>query len=99
VIVVGYTADPFGGRALDTGIAEAKLRGRSLLVINPTSGKSLADPGLTLTAHRRFDVMVLTPSTPPAFPPVISPDSAAFHAPSSSVFPVQRVFAEGFESP
>ena len=28
MIVVGYSADPFGRAALEHGIAEAKLRGR-----------------------------------------------------------------------
>lgn len=42
-IVVGYTADPFGHAALDHGIAEAKLRGGDLLVINATSGESYVD--------------------------------------------------------
>ena len=30
-IVVGYSADPFGRAALEHGIAEAKLRGSTLL--------------------------------------------------------------------
>lgn len=42
-IVVGYTADPFGHAALEHGIAEAKLRGGDLLVINATSGESYVD--------------------------------------------------------
>lgn len=42
-IVVGYTADPFGHAALDHGIAEARLRGADLLVINATSGESYVD--------------------------------------------------------
>lgn len=44
MIVVGYSADPFGRAALEHGIAEAKLRQTTLLVINPTSGESYADP-------------------------------------------------------
>jgi nucleotide-binding universal stress UspA family protein len=43
IIVVGYTADPFGHAALEHGIAEATLRGGSLLVINATSGESYVD--------------------------------------------------------
>ncbi|PRC44202.1 universal stress protein UspA [Mycobacterium sp. ITM-2017-0098] len=43
MIVIGYTADVFGHAALEHGIAEAKLRGASLLVINATSGESYVD--------------------------------------------------------
>lgn len=43
MIVVGYSTDPFGRAALEHGIAEAKLRQTTLLVINPTSGESYAD--------------------------------------------------------
>ncbi|MGE0220818.1 universal stress protein [Mycolicibacterium sp.] len=43
MIVVGYTADPFGHAALEHGIAEAKLRGTGLLVINATAGESYVD--------------------------------------------------------
>ncbi|MFC9549350.1 universal stress protein [Rhodococcus sp. NPDC056960] len=43
MIVVGYTPDQFGGAALDHGVAEARLRGTSLLVINTSKGDSLAD--------------------------------------------------------
>ena len=43
MIVVGYTADPFGHAALEQGIAEAKLRNTSLLVVNATSGESYVD--------------------------------------------------------
>jgi nucleotide-binding universal stress UspA family protein len=44
MIVVGYSADPFGRAALEHGIAEAKLRKTNLLVINATSGEAYADP-------------------------------------------------------
>jgi nucleotide-binding universal stress UspA family protein len=44
VIVVGYSADPFGRAALEHGITEAKRRQTTLLVINSTSGDSYADP-------------------------------------------------------
>jgi nucleotide-binding universal stress UspA family protein len=44
MIVVGYSADPFGRAALEQGITEAKLRQTTLLVINATSGDAYADP-------------------------------------------------------
>jgi nucleotide-binding universal stress UspA family protein len=44
MIVVGYSADPFGRAALEHGIAEAKLRGTTLLVVNSTSGEAYSDP-------------------------------------------------------
>lgn len=44
MIVIGYSADRFGAAALEHGIAEAKLRGAGLLVVNATSGESYADP-------------------------------------------------------
>lgn len=44
MIVVGYSADAFGLAALEHGIAEAKLRGTTLLVINSTSGEAYSDP-------------------------------------------------------
>ena len=42
-IVVGYSADPFGRAALEHGIAEAKLRGTSLRVVNSTAGDAYVD--------------------------------------------------------
>lgn len=45
MIVVGYSADPFGRAALEHGIAEAKLRGSTLLVVNSTAGDSYVDAG------------------------------------------------------
>jgi nucleotide-binding universal stress UspA family protein len=45
MIVIGYSADPFGRAALEHGIAEAKLRGTSLFVINSTSGDAYVDAG------------------------------------------------------
>jgi len=45
VIVVGYSADPFGRAALEHGIAEAKLRGSSLRVVNSTAGDAYVDAG------------------------------------------------------
>jgi nucleotide-binding universal stress UspA family protein len=44
MIVVGYSADPFGRVALEHGITEAKLRQTTLLVINATTGDAYADP-------------------------------------------------------
>jgi nucleotide-binding universal stress UspA family protein len=43
MIVVGYSADPFGRAALEHGIAEAKLRGTTLRVINSTTGEAYVD--------------------------------------------------------
>jgi nucleotide-binding universal stress UspA family protein len=43
VIVVGYSADQFGRAALEHAIAEAKLRGSKLKVINSTEGESYVD--------------------------------------------------------
>jgi nucleotide-binding universal stress UspA family protein len=42
-IVVGFTADEFGRIAIEHGIAEAKLRGSDLLVVNSTAGDSYVD--------------------------------------------------------
>jgi nucleotide-binding universal stress UspA family protein len=43
MIVVGYSADPFGRAALEHGIAEAKLRGSTLRVVNSTAGDAFVD--------------------------------------------------------
>ena len=43
MIVVGYSADPFGRAALEHGIAEAKLRNSSLHVVNATAGDAYVD--------------------------------------------------------
>lgn len=43
MIVIGYTADAFGIAAVEHGIAEAQLRGTSVLVINATSGEAYVD--------------------------------------------------------
>ncbi|MEE6165251.1 MULTISPECIES: universal stress protein [unclassified Mycolicibacterium] len=43
MIVVGYSADPFGRAALEHGIAEARRRDTELLVINATSGDAYVD--------------------------------------------------------
>ena len=43
MIVVGYTTDRFGKAALEHGVAEAKLRNTSLLVLNSTQGDSYVD--------------------------------------------------------
>jgi nucleotide-binding universal stress UspA family protein len=50
VIVVGYTTDRFGAAALEHGIAEAKLRQTSLMVLNSTQGDSYVDAAF---AHER----------------------------------------------
>ena len=42
-IVVGYSADPFGCAALEHGIAEAKVRGSTLRVVNSTAGDAYVD--------------------------------------------------------
>src|ERR1044072_262358 len=42
-IVVGYSADPYGRAALENGIAEAKLRGSTLCVVNSTAGDAYVD--------------------------------------------------------
>lgn len=49
MIVVGYTADEFGKAALSAGMAEAKVRGAKLLVLNSTAGDSYIDAAF---AHR-----------------------------------------------
>ncbi|MHC9294900.1 universal stress protein [Mycobacterium sp. LTG2003] len=43
MIVIGYSADPFGRAAIEHGIAEAKLRNTDLLVINATAGDAYVD--------------------------------------------------------
>jgi len=43
MIVVGYSADPYGRAALEHGIEEAKLRGTTLKVINSTTGDAYAE--------------------------------------------------------
>jgi nucleotide-binding universal stress UspA family protein len=43
MIVVGYSADPFGRAALEHGITEAKIRGTTLQVINSTTGDAYVD--------------------------------------------------------
>jgi len=43
MIVVGYSADPFGRAALEHGIAEATLRGTTLRIVNSTAGDAYVD--------------------------------------------------------
>ena len=43
MIVVGYSADEFGRTALEHGIAEAKLRGTGLHIVNSTAGDAYVD--------------------------------------------------------
>lgn len=42
-VVVGYVPSPEGRAALATGIAEARLRGARLVVVNTTRGDALVD--------------------------------------------------------
>lgn len=42
-VVVGYVPSPEGRAALETGIAEARLRGVRLVVVNTSRGDSLVD--------------------------------------------------------
>jgi nucleotide-binding universal stress UspA family protein len=51
MIVVGYTADRFGRAALEHGIAEAKLRGTTLRVINSSSGEAYVDAAFAQPAE------------------------------------------------
>ena len=44
MIVIGFSADEYGSAALEHGIAEAKVRGTALRVINSTKGDSWSDP-------------------------------------------------------
>jgi nucleotide-binding universal stress UspA family protein len=43
-IVVGFVPTPEGHAALDRAIAEARLRGRRLIVLNASRGDALVDP-------------------------------------------------------
>jgi nucleotide-binding universal stress UspA family protein len=42
-VVVGFVPGPEGRAALETGIAEARLRGARLVVVNTTRGDALVD--------------------------------------------------------
>lgn len=42
-VVVGYVPSPEGRAALETGVAEARLRGVRLVVVNTTRGDALVD--------------------------------------------------------
>ncbi|GAA0740918.1 universal stress protein [Dactylosporangium roseum] len=48
-IIVGYVPSPEGRAALRHGIAEATLRGETILVINASRGDAYADPRFALT--------------------------------------------------
>jgi nucleotide-binding universal stress UspA family protein len=48
-IVVGYVPSPEGRAALDSAIAEARLRGQRLVVVNTTRGDALVDSKYTST--------------------------------------------------
>ena len=54
MIVVGYSADPFGRAALEHGIAEAKLRGSSLRVVNATAGDAYVDAGFAQSTEVHY---------------------------------------------
>jgi len=54
MIVVGYSADPFGRSALEYGIAEAKLRQTNLLVINSSSGEAYVDAAFAQPAEIHY---------------------------------------------
>ncbi|WP_068279897.1 universal stress protein [Aldersonia kunmingensis] len=43
-IVIGFSADQYGSAALDHGLAEAKVRGAAVRVINSSKGDSWTDP-------------------------------------------------------
>jgi nucleotide-binding universal stress UspA family protein len=43
MIVIGYSADPFGRAAIEHGIAEAKRRDSDVLVINASAGDAYVD--------------------------------------------------------
>jgi nucleotide-binding universal stress UspA family protein len=51
MIVVGYTTDIYGQAALEHGVAEAKLRSTSLLVVNSTQGDSYVDAAFAHTSQ------------------------------------------------
>ncbi|GAS90128.1 universal stress protein [Mycolicibacterium brisbanense] len=51
MIVVGYSADPFGRAALEHAIAEARRRDTGLLVINATSGDAYVDTRFARTGE------------------------------------------------
>lgn len=44
-IVIGFTPEPASTHALERGLAEARLRGESVLVVNATKGDAFVDPG------------------------------------------------------
>jgi len=43
-VVVGYVPSPEGRAALERGVAEARLRGARLVVVNASRGDALVDP-------------------------------------------------------
>lgn len=42
-IVIGFTPEPASTQALDRGLAEARLRGESVLLVNATKGDAFVD--------------------------------------------------------
>lgn len=50
-IVVGWVPKPEGDAALDRALAEARVWGEDVLVVNASSGASYADPGYATSAQ------------------------------------------------
>lgn len=51
VIVVGYSAKPEGAAALNRGLAEARLRGSSLVIVHTVTGDDLVELTTNLAGH------------------------------------------------
>lgn len=61
-VLVGYVPSPEGEAALRAGIAEARLRGEKLLVVNTSRGDAYVDPRFAQEpdlAHVREDLAAL----------------------------------------
>jgi nucleotide-binding universal stress UspA family protein len=56
-IVVGYVSRPEGRAALRVGVAEAKLRGARLLVVNSTKGGQQVDVGDAAAVGEELDAI------------------------------------------
>jgi len=56
-VVVGYVPKPEGEAALRTAVAEAKLRGASLVVVNSQRGGSDFDADASTRADREMDAV------------------------------------------
>lgn len=57
-IVVGYVAKPEGEAALETGIAEAKLRGAKLVIVNSHRGGDDFDGAASTKADKEMQAVV-----------------------------------------